>query len=217
YCSTAPHHNSTRCRSQKTTIYLKRYANTPTVKWVNSAFKDSNNVKTGFWKSTRIQAYRQNAADYHSYIALYGSVLEYLYAAKDEYAFDLERRTVFTWAYRVPLNEGKWRIEKVNDTILIFNLENFEYLFLDENKSDFFDGFAHLPFTLRSGEIPTQGAHWSLKQMASGKFVIRNIHYDTFLYAGHYHDAERRYALAHSFQWVKLYGFTDWNIRPCGP
>lgn len=118
------------------------------------------------------------------------STREDLYAAGNGFAYDRDRRRVFTWTPRNHVSNGRWRVESENGLYYFFNLANSEYLYSPNEhfSKTFYTCFGltclekkRYLFTWRKGNR-VDSAGWILsKHIASGAYYIKNYKYGGYL------------------------------------
>jgi 1-phosphatidylinositol phosphodiesterase len=150
---------------------------------------------------------------------------EYIYAAGDQFAFDNDRRRVFTWIPGSQVIEGKWDLKHIgNQQYTLRNTQTNEYLYTSsykENRPSWpasltgSASFPHYVFTWRPKSIVMEGT-WLLKKRDKFYEII-NVYHDTILSVGtNRYDKDRR--LVYSIDGRKSSATDEaqhWQITRC--
>ncbi|WDA54982.1 MAG: hypothetical protein PPFGHCPK_01463 (plasmid) [Spiroplasma endosymbiont of Drosophila atripex] len=116
-------------------------------------WREGTSVNQGNWELKKV-----DNNEYRIYNVFHD---EYLYAASDYFAHDSERRSVYTWREGTSVNQGNWKLKKVeNNEYRIYNVFHDEYLYA---ASDYFahDSKRRSVYTWREGTSVNQG-NWKL-------------------------------------------------------
>nr|XP_047127827.1 toxin CfTX-A-like [Hydra vulgaris] len=132
---------------------------------------------------------------------------EYMYLANGDFAYDSDRRRVFTWREKNKVDEqGLFRIIGSYDNCQIYGVYYGEYLYAADYPSS--DGDRRNVFTWRPGNAVNQG-DWQIQNE-----TIRNLKQNEYMYAADYepYDDSRRYV----YTWKPGNPVTqgDWRIIP---
>ncbi|XP_059614093.1 uncharacterized protein LOC132260157 [Phlebotomus argentipes] len=141
---------------------------------------------------------------------------QYLYAASEYFAFNSDRRRIFTWRPGTAVIQGDWNFEP-HDNARLFKIKNDhydEYLYVANADHDY-DHLCRRVFTWRPKNIVNTG-YWRLEPTDNGQyFRLVNDHYDDPLYVpGNAYDSERFKVFAWKVDvlWETVVHQSKWSI-----